>query len=86
MLCGITATPPSNEIHKTALGAEDSVEWKYYESTLDCVEQLKAEGYPICCLEQVKDSVALQDFVVEKGKKYELVESNVIMRSNSTRY
>ena len=70
MLCGITATPPNNDIHKTALGAEDSVAWKYFESTLDCVKQLKEEGYTLCCLEQVKDSVALQDFVVEKGKKY----------------
>ena len=44
-LCGITATPPSAEIHKTALGAEDSVSWKYYESTLDAVEELKQQGY-----------------------------------------
>ena len=44
MLCGITATPPNNEIHKTALGAEDSVEWQYFESTIDCVEQFKKEA------------------------------------------
>ena len=78
MLCGITATPPNNDIHKTALGAEDSVAWKYFESTLDCVEQLKKEGYKICCLEQVKDSVALQDFVVEKDVKYAIVFGNEV--------
>lgn len=78
MLCGITATPPNNEIHKTALGAEDSVEWQYFESTIDCVNALKASDYTICCLEQVKDSVALQDFVVERGKKYAIVLGNEV--------
>lgn len=78
MLCGITATPPNNEIHKTALGAEDSVEWQYFESTIDCVNALKASGYTICCLEQVKDSVALQDFVVERGKKHAIVLGNEV--------
>lgn len=78
MLCGITATPPNNEIHKTALGAEDSVEWQYFESTIDCVEQLKREGYTLCCLEQVKDSVALQDFVVEEGKRYAIIFGNEV--------
>lgn len=78
MLCGITATPPSNEIHKTALGAEDSVEWEYYESTLECVKQLKEEGYTLCCLEQVKGSVALQHFIVEKGQKYAIVFGNEV--------
>lgn len=78
MLCGITATPPNNEIHKTALGAEDSVEWQYFESTIDCVNALKASGYTICCLEQVKDSVALQDFVVERSKKYAIVLGNEV--------
>ena len=78
MLCSITATPPNNEIHKTALGAEDSVEWQYFESTIDCVNALKASGYTICCLEQVKDSVALQDFVVERGKKYAIVLGNEV--------
>ena len=78
MLCGITATPPNNEIHKTALGAEASVEWQYFESTIDCVNALKASGYTICCLEQVKDSVALQDFVVERGKKYAIVLGNEV--------
>ena len=78
MLCGITATPPNNEIHKTALGAEDSVEWQYFESTIDCINQLKNEGYTLCCLEQVKDSVALQDFVVEEGKRYAIILGNEV--------
>ena len=77
-LCGITATPPHPEIHKTALGAEDSVEWEYYESTLECVKQLKEEGYTLCCLEQVKGSVALQHFIVEKGQKYAIVFGNEV--------
>lgn len=50
-LCGITATPPSPEIHKTALGAEDSVAWEYFESTMDAVERLRREGYTVCALE-----------------------------------
>ena len=78
MLCGITATPPNNEIHKTALGAEDSVEWQYFATTIDCIELLKREGYTLCCLEQVKDSVALQDFVVEEGKKYAIIFGNEV--------
>ena len=78
MLCGITATPPNNDIHKTALGAEDSVAWQYFESTIDCVNRLKEEGYTLCCLEQVKDSVALQDFVVEDGKKYAIIFGNEV--------
>lgn len=78
MLCGITATPPNNDIHKTALGAEDSVAWQYFESTIDCVNRLRKEGYTLCCLEQVKDSVALQDFVVEEGKKYAIIFGNEV--------
>ena len=78
MLCGITATPPNNDIHKTALGAEDSVAWQYFESTIDCVNRLKEEGYTLCCLEQVKDSVALQDFGVEEGKKYAIIFGNEV--------
>lgn len=78
MLCGITATPPNNDIHKTALGAENSVAWQYFESTIDCVNRLKEEGYTLCCLEQVKDSVALQDFVVEEGKIYAIIFGNEV--------
>ena len=72
-LCGITACPPSTEIHKTALGAEDSVEWRYFESTVECIDTLKAEGYKICCLEQVKGSIALQEFSPEESERYAVV-------------
>lgn len=60
-LCGITATPPSNEIHKTALGGEDSVAWEYFEDTADCVRSLRAQGYSVWSVEQVEHSVKLQN-------------------------
>lgn len=77
-ICGITATPPAPEIHKTALGAEDSVDWEYFESTLSAVEELRGRGYTILCLEQVSDSVSLEDFVTEAGKKYAIVAGNEV--------
>lgn len=55
-LCGITGTPPHAEIHKTALGAEDSVDWKYYATTMECIAELKAQGYQIVSVEQVEGS------------------------------
>lgn len=58
-LCGITATPPHREIHKTALGAEDSVAWSYHGDTADCLRALKADGYRIFAVEQVDDSIKL---------------------------
>lgn len=72
-LCGITACPPSPEIHKTALGAEDSVAWSHHDSTLECVTKLRDAGYELCCLEQVKGSIQLQDFVPRPGSRYALV-------------
>lgn len=77
-LCGITATPPSVEIHKTALGAEDSVEWSYHADTLECISELKARGYTICVLEQVFNSIELQDFPVERGQKYAIVPGHEV--------
>lgn len=77
-LCGISATPPSPEIHKTALGAEDSVDWVYYPATLEAVGALKDRGYVMCCLEQVKGSVALQDFIPAPGCRYALVIGNEV--------
>lgn len=71
-LCGITATPPQVEIHKTALGAEDSVNWVYYERTQDAVEHLKAEGYEVWAVEQVEGSIMLQDFQPDKAKNMPL--------------
>ena len=77
-LCGITPQPPKAEIHKTALGAEQSVDWQYYPTTLDCINQLKEDGYRICSIEQVHDSVALQDFVVNNEQKTAIVLGNEV--------
>ena len=77
-LCGITATPPQVEIHKTALGAEDSVNWVYYERTQDAVEHLKAEGYEVWAVEQVEGSIMLQDFQPDKEKKYAIILGNEV--------
>ena len=64
-LCGISSTPPATEIHKTALGAEDAVAWKYYKTALEAVEELKAQGYEVLAVEQVEHSTKLQHFKVE---------------------
>lgn len=77
-LCGISSPPPSPEIHKTALGAEETVAWEYYADTTDAVARLRADGYTICCLEQVKGSIALQDFKVSDSEKYAIVVGNEI--------
>lgn len=61
-LCGITAQPPMPEIHKTALGAEDSVDWRYFESAVDAVAELKARGYEVCSVEQCEGSTMLEDY------------------------
>ncbi len=78
MLCGITATPPSTEIHKTALGAEDVVEWHYFESSLDAVEALRREGYRVFSIEQCQGSIALQDFATVPGERYAVVLGNEV--------
>ena len=78
MLCGITATPPSAEIHKTALGAEDVVEWQYFESTMDAVAALRADGYRIYSIEQCEGSIALQDFATVEGERYAVVMGNEV--------
>ena len=72
-LCGITSTPPNAEIHKTALGAEDSVEWRYFKETTDAVNELKRQGDVICALEQVENSVSLERLSLDKNKKYAVV-------------
>lgn len=77
-LCGITATPPSPEIHKTALGAEESVEWQYCATTREAVDTLRAEGYRIVCLEQVHGSIALQNFKPSPSEKYALIAGNEV--------
>ena len=77
-LCGITSTPPSTEIHKTALGAEDSVAWQYYSSALEAIESLKADGYEVLSIEQAHGSTMLQDFVPLSDKKYAVVFGNEV--------
>ena len=73
LLCGITGTPPHRDIQKTALGATESVTWEYYPTTIEAVRGLKDIGYQIIAVEQVENSCELQDFTVEKGRKYALV-------------
>ena len=73
VLCGISACPPSAEIHKTALGAEESMKWEYYESTLDAVAALRSQGFTICCLEQVTGSIELQEFKPRNDGRYALI-------------
>jgi tRNA G18 (ribose-2'-O)-methylase SpoU len=77
-LCGISCTPPNREIHKTALGAEQSVAWRYYPTTLECVEELRAKGYKIIAIEQIEGSTMLNDFRVEEGTKYALIFGNEV--------
>ena len=77
-LCGITATPPHPEIHKTALGAEASVKWKYYERTEDAVHELRSEGYTVLAVEQCVGSTMLQDFQYVKDRKYAIVLGNEV--------
>ena len=79
VLCGITATPPARDIHKTALGAEQTVAWSYHQTTLEAVEQLKAEGYTLLAVEQVEGAVMLDCFEVDPAKKYALVFGNEVM-------
>jgi tRNA G18 (ribose-2'-O)-methylase SpoU len=77
-LCGISCAPPNREIHKTALGAEQSVAWRYYPTTLECVEELRAKGYKIIAIEQIEGSTMLNDFRVEEGTKYALIFGNEV--------
>lgn len=77
-LCGITSTPPHAEIHKTALGAEDSVSWQYCNTALDAVRELKKQGYTVFSVEQAEGSTSLPSFVPEKGQKYAVVMGNEV--------
>ena len=77
-LCGITSTPPSAEIHKTALGAEDSVSWRYFKTALEAVDALKAEGYEVYSIEQAHGSTKLQTFFPLKEKKYAVILGNEV--------
>ena len=77
-LCGITAGPPQPEIHKTALGAEDSVEWTYYKETIDAVNYLKTQGYTVLAIEQAQGSTLLDSFVPDVSKRYAVVLGNEV--------
>lgn len=77
-LCGVTATPPSAEIHKTALGAEDSVAWQYFKDTREAVQLLHDEGYTVLSIEQVQGSTMLQDLKLDKEKKYAVILGNEV--------
>jgi 23S rRNA (guanosine2251-2'-O)-methyltransferase len=70
ILCGISAVPPHKDIHKTALGATDSVAWEYVEGILQAIHQLKVNGYRIAGIEQTRESILLHDFIPEKGSRY----------------
>ncbi len=77
-LCGITSTPENREVHKTALGAEEAVEWEYRKETLPVIRQLKEEGYRILSVEQAEHSTSLEDFRPEPQEKYALVFGNEV--------
>ena len=77
-LCGITARPPHAEIHKTALGAEEKVDWAYFNDTPEAVEKLRASGYTVCAVEQAEGSVMLDKLLLDKTKKYAIIMGNEV--------
>ncbi len=77
-LCGITATPPNKEIHKTALDAEKSVDWEYFEKTEEAVKKLQQEGFKVLAVEQVENSISLPDFQPGTNEKLALVFGNEV--------
>ena len=81
-LCGITAQPPHREINKTALGAQDSVDWEHKETVEKCIDELKKEGYLIVAVEQADKSTSLLDFQIEAEAKYAFVFGNEVFGVN----
>lgn len=77
-LCGITATPPHKDIHKTALGSTETVDWEYVENTLDLVEKLKAENVIVASIEQAENAVMLSDFTPKQHTTYALIFGNEV--------
>jgi tRNA G18 (ribose-2'-O)-methylase SpoU len=77
-LCGITAVPPNKEIHKTALGATETVAWEYQKEVTEVIAQLQEENWSVFAIEQVENAVFLQDFKVDQNKKYALVFGNEV--------
>ncbi|MDX2431216.1 MAG: RNA methyltransferase [Bacteroides sp.] len=78
LLCGITATPPHREIHKTALGATESVNWEYHEDTATAITELKQKGYRILSIEQTEGAVSLENILLSEHQKYALVFGNEV--------
>ncbi|MEJ7559390.1 MAG: RNA methyltransferase [Pedobacter sp.] len=78
VLCGITAQPPHREIEKTALGATQSVDWKYFETTLQAITTLRSDGYQILAVEQASNSTMLNTFMPDKDQKYALILGNEV--------
>ena len=81
-LCGITATPPNKEIHKTALGATETVAWEHQKDVLSVIEKLKNESVEVFAIEQVENAIFLQNFEIDKNKKYALVFGNEVYGVN----
>jgi len=77
-LCGITAKPPHKDIHKTALGATDSVEWEYAENTIDLIKKLHESNIKTIAIEQADKSIMLQDFTPLKNEKYAIIMGNEV--------
>lgn len=77
-LCGITGVPPNKEIHKTALGSTETVNWEYFEHAIDAVKKLKAAGYLIASVEQTERTTFLQEFAVDSGQKIALILGNEV--------
>lgn len=77
-LCGITAIPPHKDIHKTALGSTETVDWEYAENTIDLIEKLKSENVKICSIEQAENATMLNDFTPEADSTYALVFGNEV--------
>ena len=81
-LCGITAKPPHREIHKTALGAQETVAWEHQESVIDCAAMLQKEGYQLIAVEQADESTTLLDFSLATDAKYAFVFGNEVFGVN----
>ncbi len=81
-LCGITATPPNKEIHKTALGATETVDWEHFDNVITVIQNLKNEGVKVYAIEQVELAIFLQDFTVNANEKYALIFGNEVFGVN----
>lgn len=81
-LCGITATPPNKEIHKTALGATETVDWEYAQDVVSVIQKLKSDSVKVFAIEQVENAILLQDFSINVNKKYAVVFGNEVFGVN----